>query len=90
MSSDSNRIDYFLEIERPNTNPPMVVWKGLVFFFSFFLYLFLAVLSLHCCTGSSLVTESRDTLHCGVWASHRGGFFSHVVQSMGSRARGLQ
>ena len=51
MCSDSNRIDYFLEIERPNTNSPMVVWKGVVFFFSFFLsfwlcWVFIAALAL--------------------------------------------
>ena len=39
-----------------------------------FIYLFLAVLSLHCCTGFSLAAVSRVTLHCGTWASHCGGF----------------
>lgn len=61
----------------------MAVWKGLVFFFLSLVAGY--VLGLHRLRCSSLVTESRDTLCCGVWASHCGGFFSHAVQSIGSR-----
>ena len=49
--------------------------KVVLFFsnFKIFIYLFLAVLGLRCCTQafSSCV---RVTLHCGAWASHCGGF----------------
>ena len=48
-----------------------------------FYYLFLAVLSLHCCTGFSLVVESRGLLSgCGAWAYHC-GLSCYGVQVLG-------
>ena len=50
------------------------------FFFYFiiilkiFIYLFLAVLGLRCCSGFSLVVERRLLSSCGEWASRCGGF----------------
>ena len=41
------------------------------FYFIHFLYLFLAVLGLHCCMGFSLVVESGG---CSPWTSHCSGF----------------
>ena len=35
---------------------------------------FVAVLGLHCCTWTSLVTESRASLHCHARAPPCGGF----------------
>ena len=43
----------------------------------FYFYLFLAALGLCCCTWAAL--------HCGAWASHRGGF-----SCCGARAPGTQ
>ena len=36
----------------------------------YFIYLFLAVLGLCCCTQAFLVAVSGATLHCSVWASY--------------------
>ena len=45
---------------------------GLIF--KIFIYLFLVVLGLHCCTSFSLVEESRGYSCCGTQASCCGGF----------------
>ena len=44
------------------------------FFINFFIYLFLAVLDLRCCTGFSLVAVSGGYSSCHVPASHWRGF----------------
>ena len=49
-----------------------------------FIYLFLAVLGLCCCTGISLVVESRGPLSsCDAWASHCNGFSCYGAQVLG-------
>ena len=40
----------------------------------FLMYVFLAVLALHCCAGFSLVAASRGYSHGGARASHCGDF----------------
>ena len=49
---------------------------ALIFFLKIFIYLFLAVLSLHCCKGYSLVVTS---MACSLVAEHR---FLMVVVSL--------
>ena len=56
------------------------------FFFFNFIYLFLAVLGLRCCSRAfSSCGEGGATLHCGAWASHCGV----LLQSTGSRRAGF-
>ena len=56
-----------------------------IYNFILFIYLFLALLSLHCCVGLSLVALSRGWLSsCRVWASHCSGFPSFGPQALGS------
>ena len=45
-----------------------------MFHYFFLMYLFLAVLALHCCAGFSLVAASRGYSHWGARASHCGDF----------------
>ena len=63
-----------------------------VFFLNLFIYLFLAVLCLHCYVSFSLVAVIGGCSSWGVWASHCGGFSccrarASVVAAMGSRAQ---
>ena len=56
-------------------------------FLNKFIYLFLVVLGLHCCVGSSLVAGSRGQLFVAV---HRLlTAVASLLQSTGSRSRGL-
>ena len=60
-----------------NTNHLFLKKKNL------FIYLFLAMLGLHCCSGFSLVVMSGGLLSsCGVQA-YRGGFFCCRAQALG-------
>ena len=53
----------------------LLVYFGNFLFFNNFIYLFLAVLGLHCCVGFSLAVESRGLLFsCDVRASDCSGF----------------
>ena len=49
-------------------------------------YLFLVVLGLIATLGLSLFAASGATLHCGVWASHCGGFSRCRAQTLGTQA----
>ena len=40
-----------------------------------FIYLILAVLGLHCCSGFCLIVVSRLFYSCGTWIYHGSGFF---------------
>ena len=53
------------------------------FFKIIFIYLFMAVLGLRCCSGFSLDAGEGAILHCGVWASHCGGFSCCRAQALG-------
>lgn len=56
------------------------VSPGFFFFFCSFTYLYLAVLSLCCCTQAFPSSwQAGATSSCGEWASHRGGFFCWVA-----------
>ena len=60
----------------------------LILFLYHFIYLFLAVLSLRCCEGFSLVVESAGySLLVVAGFSLR---WLHLLQSTGSRVQGLQ
>ena len=48
-----------------------------------FIYLFMRVLGLHCCSGFSLVAASRGDSVCGVWVSHGCGFFCYGTRALG-------
>ena len=62
------------------TGPPGSLW---ILFFFFFL-IFVAVLGLHCCTGFSLVLQSRRPHSgCGAQASCCRGFSCCSAQALG-------
>ena len=69
----------------------MATFKRFFFFSNFY---FLAALGLCCCVRAfSSCADRGATLHCGAQASHCGGFslwWLLLLQSTGSRARGLQ
>ena len=49
--------------------------------------LFLAALCLHCCVRAFLWLQGAGaTFHCGVWASHCGGFSCCGAQALGALA----
>ena len=50
------------------------------------MYLFLAVLSLHCYASFSLLVASRGYSSCGVWAFQCGGFSSCRAWALGMQA----
>ena len=56
------------------------------YFLFIYLFLFLAALGLRCCAQASLVVVSGATLHCGVQASHCGGFSCCRARALGARA----
>ena len=47
-----------------------------------FIYL-LALLSLHCCVGFTLVAERRGYSSCSAWATHSDGFSCFEAQALG-------
>ena len=61
----------------------------MLFFFNInlFIYLFLAVLGLHCCAWVFSSCGEPGTLCGGAWASHCGGF--SLLWSTGSRHAGF-
>ena len=52
--------------------------------FYLFIYLFSAVLGLHCCMWASLWRVGA-TLHCGAWTSHFGGFSCCGAWALGAQ-----
>ena len=54
--------------------------------FTYFIYLFLAVLGLRCCVGFLQLRRMGATLLCGAWASHCSGFSCHGARALGARA----
>ena len=78
----------FWRFNTENCSP--YLWRLLCVFllhiYILFIYLFLAALSLHCCTQAfSSCSERGLTLCCSVWASHCGGF-SCGAWALGTRA----
>ena len=62
-----------------------------ILFFSFYFYLFLAVLGLHCCLGAfSSCGEQGLLSSCSSWAFHCGGFSCCGTQAQGGRFQYLQ
>ena len=56
-------------------------------FFEVYLFIyFLAALGLHAVCGLSLVMASGDTVRCGAWASHCGGFSCCGARALGAWA----
>ena len=48
------------------------------------IYLFMAVLGLHCCVQAFSSCSQRDVLSsCGVWAAHCGGFSCGRARTLG-------
>ena len=71
-------------VETGKTAPNLVV----VFFFSSFIYLVLAVLGLDCCPAVSPLAEGRGTRQ--LWRAGFSLWWLLLLQSMGSRTYGLQ
>ena len=68
----------------------LLVYFGNFLFFNNFIYLFLAVLGLHCCAGFPLAVESRGLLFsCNVRASDCSGFSCCRALALDSGASGV-
>ena len=91
---------FMSEIKHLNLNSHSKQWHFIFVVFFFFLnkfiylFFFLAALGLCCCTGFLQLRWAGATLHCGVWASHCGGFSCCRAWALGAwasvvAARGL-